>query len=455
MDWCYLGHAMWLVTVGDLRLLFDPQLDDTHHDGLFEINPSRTIDVEALRPDFIIVSHRHPDHFNVSTLKRLAELDPDSVVVTSDRLVASVAKRVGFTTVAQVDALQRIELSDATLLTTPSYGSEIEWGMMVACQDGVAFNQIDTVLRDVTDVTRTLEQAAVAFNRPELAEGIDLGIVQWQPLLEINHTLARDIGFPMAEYGKLLQKVAALKARAVVPASAGARHVAPYAWLNNTVYPVTEQRLLRDLGEHCPEVKTFSSGIGDVYRVEQERVAHSPNERDDLVTITGDKDACTFVPYAIPELVDPNLDGRDEQALRDVAHRWLEGPLLRALEKTYPEMLAPDPLRLVVDVVYPSRRDAYTFTLRREGASVERYFDDDYDVLNAIAASQLVDVIEGRRHWGTPLLGGLIRASQRAYTVGRDGISRSNIGIIFLYYALSYAEATERWTEHMLSELGC
>src|SRR5690606_32347551 len=145
MDWCYLGHAMWLVTVGELRLLFDPQLDDTHHGGLFEINPPREIDAEALRADFIIVSHRHPDHFDVRTLRRLAELDADSVVVTSDALIERVAKRLGFRTVARVDALHRIELSDATLFTTPSYGAEIEWGVMVASESGVAWNQIDTV----------------------------------------------------------------------------------------------------------------------------------------------------------------------------------------------------------------------------------------------------------------------------------------------------------------------
>lgn len=452
MEWCYLGHAMWLVTVGDLRLLFDPQLEETHHGGLFEINPPRVIDAEALRADFIIVSHRHPDHFDVATLRRLAQLDADSVVITSDALIERVAQKVGFRTVARVEALHRIELDRATLLTTPSYGSEIEWGVMVACEDGVAWNQIDTVLRNPEDVVHTLAQAARAFNRPELTAGIDLGVVQWQPLLEINHTLARHIGFPLEDYGRLLDKIAALEARAIVPGSAGARHVGPYAWLNHTVYPVPERRLLRDVRLRCPNVTAFSGGIGDVYQVTPEAVVQREGAARDLVTLTAERDPCPFIPYVIPELEDPNLDGRSEDELSAVAHRWIEGPLAAALERSYPDMLAPDPLKLVLEVVYPSRRDAYTFEVGAGGARLSRRFDDDYDVLNAIAASQLVDVIEGRKHWGTPLLGGLIRASRRAYRVGPDGLTRANVGIIFLYYALSYAAATERWVEHLLRE---
>jgi hypothetical protein len=451
MEWCYLGHAMWLCSVGELRLLFDPQLGATHHGGLFEINPPRAVDAEALAADFVIVSHRHPDHFDVASLRRLAELDPDSVVITSDELVERTARRVGFNTVARVDALHRIELAGAELLTTPSYGTEIEWGVMVKSADGVAWNQIDTVLRNTHDVRRTLEQAAEGFGRPDLTEGIELGLVQWQPLLEINHTLARDIGFPLADYRRVLEKIAALGARAVVPASAGARHVGPYTWLNHTVYPVPEARLLRDLAARCPATRGYAGTLGDVFALAGGEVEHRPGAGGDLVAIGAERDPCTFVPYVIPALEDPNLRGRPEAELRDVATRWIERELLPALEKSYPLMNASDPLKLVLEVVYPASRDAFTFVLGAGGARLERRFDDDYDVLNAIAGSQLVDVVEGKLHWGTPLLGGLIRSCHRSYRLGPDGLAPSNVAIIFLYYALSYAAATERWVEHLLA----
>ena len=79
MDWCYLGHASWLADVGGTRILCDPQLGDTHHDGIFRVHPHRTLNAEALRPDIIVVTHRHPDHFDVNTLDRLAQLDPTTL----------------------------------------------------------------------------------------------------------------------------------------------------------------------------------------------------------------------------------------------------------------------------------------------------------------------------------------------------------------------------------------
>ena len=79
MRWYPLGHAMALAEVSGLRLLFDPLLDDSHHGGVFEVFPPRRLDVEALRPDFVLISHRHPDHFDVRSLRRLSKLDPDTI----------------------------------------------------------------------------------------------------------------------------------------------------------------------------------------------------------------------------------------------------------------------------------------------------------------------------------------------------------------------------------------
>src|SRR4029079_2201992 len=92
----YLGHAMWLAEMGELRILFDPLLDGVHHGGVFEVHPARRIDVAALAADFIVVSPRHPDHVDVRSLARLAEHDAQSVVLTSDALVAETARKLGF-----------------------------------------------------------------------------------------------------------------------------------------------------------------------------------------------------------------------------------------------------------------------------------------------------------------------------------------------------------------------
>ena len=63
---------MWLAEVAGQRILIDPLLEDTHHCGLFEVQPPRTVDAEALQPDLIVVSHRLS---TVSACDRILVLD--------------------------------------------------------------------------------------------------------------------------------------------------------------------------------------------------------------------------------------------------------------------------------------------------------------------------------------------------------------------------------------------
>src|SRR5688572_29482381 len=189
MDWHCLGHAMWLGEANGLRFLCDPLLEDVHYGGIFEVFPGRTIHAEALRADFVFVSHRHPDHFDPRSLKRLAELDPDTVLVTSDALVAEVGRRLGFRTTRIVDAETRIDLDGPRILTTPSPGAtDPEWGMLVATDDGAVWNQVDTSLGNVADVNRFFVRAAAALERPR-AKLVTLALARWQPLLEVECSL--------------------------------------------------------------------------------------------------------------------------------------------------------------------------------------------------------------------------------------------------------------------------
>jgi len=79
------------------------------------------------------------------------------------------------------------------------------------------------------------------------------------------------------------------------------------------------------------------------------------------------------------------------------------------------------------------------------GWQVEECFEPEYDVLNQIAGSMLHAVIVGQRHWGEPLLGGLLRAVHRAVDVDASGLRRIDVPTIFLYRALSYAQSVRQW----------
>jgi L-ascorbate metabolism protein UlaG (beta-lactamase superfamily) len=441
MLWHPLGHAMALAEVDGLRLLFDPLLSDRHHGGVFEVVPPRAINAGALRADFVFVSHRHPDHFDLPSLRRLAELDPDSVVITPDALIERCCKRLGFRTVRKVAPRTRIELDTVCVVTTPSRANDdpidpeaLEWGIAIKGHDGVVWNRVDTVYRDRADLNRTVDDIERALDGK-----LSLALVPWCPLLEVDALTAGSIGFPFRAYSELLEDAAAIAARgaAIVPGSAGARHAAPYDAMNALVYPVSEQRFLRDLRARVPGARAFPLGVGGTFEIEGE-VRY--REGCALIEVRAHVDERDFDPLAIPEVIDANLDGREEPRMRTAIDAWLRTELApRLTGRTF-----------LLEVVFPGGREAWTF---RDRACAHRA-DPEWDLRNEVAASLLCDVIEGRRHWGDVLLAGALRGCSRAYDVGARGLVRANVSPIFLYEAISYTASVERAVEHELSHDG-
>jgi hypothetical protein len=441
----YLGHAMWLAEMGELRILFDPLLDGVHHGGVFEIHPARRIDVAALAADFIVVSHRHPDHFDVRSLARLAEHDAQSVVLTSDALVAETARKLGFESAHVVDTLAKVELSSGALLTTPSFGTETEWGILLTADGTTLWNQVDSVARNVEDIGSIRDAARRALDAPDLV--FDLVLARWQPLLEIQALLGERPGFPLATYSELLDQIAAMEAYAIVPGSAGSRHRDAYAFMNRLVYPLSERRFLADVRARVPGTRALGTVMGGRYRVESRRV-ELEREKSTLVELEKSRpDDRIFRPFELPPIFDPDDRDRDASAMRSRIEGFVKGELLPAVGRELAAIAKRRSLSLVLEVVSDTTTDAYTIRVGPNGTELERDFDPDYDVLNSIAASQLFEVLEGRRHWGEPLLGGFLRSSMRAYDVDETGLRKLRVAPIFLYYALPYEKSVERVTD--------
>ncbi len=431
---------MWLVEAGGLRLLCDPLLASTHHAGVFEVVPRRTVHAEVLRADFVLVSHRHPDHFDVPSLHRLARLDRDSVVVTPDPLVDWAARELGFRTVRVVPPGQLVDLGDVRLVTTPSIAPD-EWGAMVASDDGVVWNQVDTVLADV-DAMR----ATVAAGLAALGHGaIDLCLARWQPMLEIAAPLGHRTAFPYRDYAGILEHAAAVGARAMVAASCSGAHTEAFAWMDRYVFPIDEGRFARDLSRRAPGTTVLPARIGATYRVAGGN-ASIAGERTDVVRIDDADDPRAWSPFAIPALVDPQVGDVDEATMRARVAAWIERDLGPALASAWPHMHVREPLRFAVDVVFAGARDGFTLVVDGTGARVDAGIDRDWDACNVVAGSMLWEVIEGRRHWGDVLLAGALRTATRAYAIDDGGLRPARLGETFLYYALSYDASVVRAT---------
>ena len=199
-----------------------------------------------------------------------------------------------------------------------------------------------------------------------------------------------------------------------------------------------------------PQIRAFPARTGATFHLGSEGVAYDPDGARSLIESMEEErsDPRVFRPFVIEDLVDPNFDGRREEQMRDAIEHWVRTELA-------PSLIKPTEARtrtsLVLEAVFPTQRDAFTITLSGAEARVERRFDHDYDALVSIAGSMLCDVIEGKRHWGDPLLAGLLRSSTRMYQVDSKGVRPQRFASIFLYYALDYEQSVERALEYALS----
>jgi L-ascorbate metabolism protein UlaG (beta-lactamase superfamily) len=437
---------MWLVEVGGLRIAFDPLLEPAHHGGVFETWPARRIDAEGLGADFVIVSHRHPDHFDVASLRALAAADPDSVLLSPDGLVVEVATRLGFRAARMVPPGTLVELSGARICTTPS-NDELEFGALVEHDGLTAWNQVDSAPGNAVRIAEVVAAALGAVGRRGAA--VDLAMLRWQPLREVAAALGEGTAFPFEDYDALLDEAAAVGARAVVPASAGIRHAEWCGELNAIVYPVSEARFRRDLSRRAPDTRVLEATLGARYRVVP---GGTEVERDALPAWleleAPAPDPRVPRPLQWPPLRDVHGEGAGEARARSVVDDWVRSRLAPALHAACARAAIAGDVLFALEVVFASASDAWTVRVGASGARVARELDPEWDVLDRASGSLLCDVIEGRRHWGDLLLSASLRGLSRAYRVDAHGLVPLPVAPLFVYHAISYEESVRRAVEH-------
>jgi L-ascorbate metabolism protein UlaG (beta-lactamase superfamily) len=85
MELTFLGHACFLVEVNKAKLLFDPYISP---------NPlAQAIDIDALKPDYLLLSHGHYDH--VADVERICNNHPATIIANFE--MANWYQRKGLT----------------------------------------------------------------------------------------------------------------------------------------------------------------------------------------------------------------------------------------------------------------------------------------------------------------------------------------------------------------------
>jgi UDP-MurNAc hydroxylase len=439
-----LGHASVLVELDGATCLMDPVLVDPFEEGTVVSCPRRAVDVDSLPDvDILVVSHRHPDHFDLASLDLVAR-DVDAIC-PPDPLIVHALRELGFSNVHPVAVMAPILGVDFELLPTRSELASIpEMGMVFRDGSGTFWNQVDTLLSD-----ETIDEVRDRFGT------IDLLFAMYASQ-NFEFFESRATGFPAETHRRNLETALRIDPTVVVPASAGFRFSGDHEWLNAFLFPISRERFVADLGRFEPRVDARVVDPGDVLEVTigGEVLLH-PGASPVARTEARDTRGIAFDPTApVPPLTDPNPDGYGPDQLERLAAGLVAG--------LGDWVATPGAREDRVVRAYREHRVCYRIGLVfPDGA--ERRFDIDFsadpprlaevdvaapeaDLVHRIAASALAGWAEHRRSFFS------VRAYSRrfgtVYTLGRDNaqvaLEARTPPDLLMYYLVYATEGSER-----------
>jgi len=400
-----IGHASLYVEAGEVSFLVDPVLRDPFEGGAVSSWPERSVDLDGLPPpDFVVISHRHPDHFDIQSLAILPR--DAAVLLPRDPLIAYALERLGFRKLQSLDPGRPLSFYETQVFPTRSEEPVREVGLVFADSEGAIFDQVDTaVSRETAQDVRTRFALAAHFAR-YASQNFD-------------YFERRAAEFPWREHARNLETAAMLGAGLVVPGSAGFRFCGEHAWLNRFLFPVSRRAFLADLGRVSPGQRAEAMDPGDVLDMShgEARIVRGASP---FVRCPGGADEeLRFDPTSpVPALHDPNPDGRSEAELREgvlrIAHALAEWARAAQQPLSVPWRFRRAGAVYGLTALLPDGALQFSLDFRaaevplREGAG-----GPEPTVTHHIAASALLDWAERRRDFFS------VRAWSRRFSTER------------------------------------
>ena len=452
-----LGHASVLVELDGATCLMDPVLGDPFEEGTVVSCPRRAIDIDALSEvDILVVSHRHPDHFDLPSLDRVAR-DVDAICAP-DPLIVHALRELGFLNVHPVVPMAPILGMDFELLPTRSELTSIpEIGMVFRDGSGTFWNQVDTLLAD-----ETIDAVRDRFGTIDVLFGMYAS-------QNFEFFESRATGFPVETHRRNLETALRIDPTVVVPASAGFRFSGDHDWLNAFLFPISRERFVADLRRLEPQVDARIVDPGDVLEI---------TGGGDVVLLAGasrvarteahDAGRIAFDPTApVPPLADPNPDRYGPVRLEQLAvglvaglGEWVASPAARDNDvvRAYQE----HQVRYRIGLVFPDETErSFDVDLGADPPrlSEARVPGPEADLVHRIAASALAGWVEHRRSFFS------VRAYSRrfgtVYSLERDdcrvALATRTLPDLLMYYLVYVMEGSEMAAlteiDHQLSDL--
>ncbi len=439
-----LGHASVLVEMEGAVCLMDPVFFDPFEEGAVVSCPARTVHVERLPPiDLLVVSHRHPDHFDIASLAWVPrECD---AICPADPLIVYGLKRLGFTRIHPVEPMGEISTDGFELYPTRSEAATVrEFGMVFRDRGGVFFNQVDTFLSDAT-----ISAIGRRFGQVDL---------QFAMYASQNFEFfdSRAVEFPYATHRRNLETAIAIGPRMLAPGSAGFRFCGGHAWLNAFLFPISAHRFIGDLRRLAPEIQTCIMNPGDVFEINGGGISHLPAASCCATTLRDDRALIEFDPTApIPPLTDPNVEGWPAAKLEQTTGSFVGEQMAafvtgaQAQHDPVITLYRNHRVAFAVGVVMPdggTRWYRFDFSTRQPVLSTGWSPPARADIVHRIAASALAGWIERRKSFF------YVRAYSRRWSAsyelartGNGGISLQPLALpdLLMHYLLNVAPGSE------------
>jgi hypothetical protein len=379
-----LGHAAVLVEMGQMTILMDPVLRDPFEDGMVVSCPKREIDVGRLPPvDVVIISHRHPDHFDLPSLDLVSR--NCQVCCPADPLITHALKLLGFRHVTLLEPGKPMSVERMEIFSTRSENQAVrECGILFRDETGAFWNQVDTEISPVT-INGVIEHCS----------RVDLLFAMYASQ-NFSFFESLDKSFPYETHRQNLQNVLMIRPGLTVPGSAGFRFFGEHQWLNRFLFPIPRELFLDDLRTLDPTLETAIMNPGDVAEIHDGEVKIQRGASPFSSTLEDDSHEIYFNPTSmIPPLRDPNPDRYDLEEMEATISQFIEQGLFR-----YCVQRAPNPLQVPgkyfscqaiygLEVIFPNYSINWTIDFRTDPIQLSRGKNCRANIVHQIAASAL------------------------------------------------------------------
>ncbi len=411
-----IGHASIFLETQDCRILMDPVLWDPFFEGIHESCPKREVIHEKIPEfDFLVISHKHLDHFDIRSLADLPK--KVDVLIPKDKLIEDCLRKLGYSRIYPLKDFSKVKVGSTTMMTTRSEIPVPEYGMVFADESGVFWNAVDTLFSP-----QTIQTVRASYPR------IDFLLTPWHISLEGKYQYNQSISFPFSLYGYLFNLISLIQPKAIAPGAQGLKYTKDVAWQNQVGFPVTIERFCHDVKIAFPEMENniFILDPGDTLTIEDGKYHHLSGISPYVKKVVDDREFLDFCPVKIgANMVDCNPEKYDLESMRQVIHEEISANLPKFIQEHIESLFSEHRRWNVIyqlEVVFPDGSQKWYIDFNENPIKAVVGRNPLANLFTYMTASGFYSLIQKNRDWDYLVCGGEYRIFHKVYAINRLGI---------------------------------